>query len=67
MPGKRFCVCLCEGLREEASLLLFDRNSNDAVLGHIEHAINEVLLRIILLLFDPKLSHAVGDKIIKVV
>ena len=67
MPGKCFCVCLCEGLREEASLLLFDRNSNDAVLGHIEHAINEVLLRIILLLFDPKLSHAVGDKIIKVV
>ena len=67
MSGKRFCVSLGEGLRKEASLLLFDRNSNDAVLGHIKHAIDEVFLRQSLLFFDSELSHAIRDQIIKVV
>lgn len=67
MTGECFSVGLCEGLRKEASLLLFDRNSNDTVLCHVEHAINEVLLRKILLFFNTKLSQAIGDQVIKVV
>ena len=54
-------------MRKEASLLLFDRNSYDSILGHVEHAIDEVLLRVTLLLFNSKLRHAVGDKLIEIV
>ena len=67
MTRKCFCVGLCKGLRKEASLLLLDRNSNDSILGHVKHTIDEVFLRQTLLLFNPKLRHAVGDKLIEIV
>ena len=42
--GVRFCVGLSESLRKEASLLLFEWNSNDSVLSHIEHTFDEVVI-----------------------